>query len=68
MVRRFDHAIVSNYDKMMKKLEVLDDGDSIKLSFTNLGNDSGADYLNSTDIKTESKYVECYAKKSKKNE
>lgn len=68
LVRRFDHAIVSNYDKMMKKLEVLDDGDSIKLSFTNLGNDSGADYLNSTDIKTESKYVECYAKKRKKNE
>ena len=47
---------------------MLDDGDSIILSFTNLGNDSGADYLNSTDIKTESKYVECYAKKRKKNE
>ncbi len=67
LVRRLDHAIVSNYDKMMKKLEVLDDGDSITMSFTNFGDDSGADYLNITDIETESKCVECYAQKREKN-
>lgn len=67
LVRRFNHAVVSNYDKIIRKLEVLDDGEDIKISFVCKSDDSGADYLNTnSEIETSEKYAGCFAKKIEK--
>ena len=63
IVRRFNHAVVSNIEKIKKKLEVLDDGDDIGLSFECKDDNSGADYLNQSELKTDEAMAHCFAKK-----
>lgn len=45
LMRKFDCAIVANIEKLKRKLDVLDDGDFIKLSYQSSGNGYGADFI-----------------------
>lgn len=63
LVRRFDHAMVSDLDKIKRKLEVLDNGDEIGLSFVCKGEGSGADFLNpDSEYNSDNEYVGCFTK------